>query len=68
VKGRLGLVVPAVKGPLAGASLAELGLLDAGLDAVDSMSEAESGRHASNATLKAGQSAVRRLNAGRGRS
>lgn len=65
---RRDILVPASRGPLASVTLAELGLLDAGLDSVDSMSEAESGRHASPATLKAGQAAVRRLNARRGKS
>lgn len=66
---RRDILVPAAKGPFSCASLAELGLLDAGLDSVDSMNEAEPrGKHASTAVLKAGQAAVTRLNARRGKS
>lgn len=45
-------------------SLAEL---DEWFASVDAMNEADPGRHASKATLKAGQAAVDALNAGKGR-
>jgi hypothetical protein len=65
---RRDIVVAPKSGPFASLG-AELGLLDATLDSVDSMSEAESGtRHASKATQRAGQAAVDAVNARRGRS
>jgi len=45
-------------------SLAEL---DQWLESVDAMNEAETGKHASKATLKAGQAAVDALKARKGR-
>jgi hypothetical protein len=53
------LQVPAKSGPLARLSRAQLRMLDNGQASVDSMNEAESGgRHASDATLNAGQAAA----------
>ena len=54
---RRNLVVPPEDGPFASLG-AELGIFDAQFDSVDAMSEAESGKRASTATLKAGQAAV----------
>jgi hypothetical protein len=63
---RRDIVVAPKSGPFASLG-AELGILDAQFDSVDSMSEAESGRRASKATLNAGQAAVNRVNSARGR-
>jgi hypothetical protein len=61
------LQVPAPEGALSGLGRAQLRLLDRGLDSVDAMNEAESGRRATAATLNAGQAAVNALQALRGR-
>jgi hypothetical protein len=67
VTGRRNILVPPAKGPFASLG-AELGLLDARLDSVDSLNEADPApRHARKDVIAAGQAAVNDLKSRRGR-
>jgi hypothetical protein len=67
VSTRRDILVPPATGPFASLG-AELGILDAQFDSVDSMNEAEHGKRASKAVLNAGQAAADLIRARRGKS
>jgi hypothetical protein len=68
VTGRRDILVPAAKGPFAAMGDGDLIVLDARLDSVDSLNEADPDpRHARKDVLTAGQAAVNDLSARRGR-
>jgi hypothetical protein len=68
VNGRRNILVPPAKGPFASMGDGDLIVLDARLDSVDSLNEADPGaRHARKDVIAAGQAAVNDLKSRRGR-
>jgi hypothetical protein len=69
VTARRNILVPPAKGPFASMGDGDLIVLDARLDSVDSLNEADPGTsHARKDVLTAGQAAVNELKSRRGRS